>query len=170
MWQPCTFINQIITRKYEVLQFSYCFKESRTKQNMPTFFPSPVCVGVGQSANTAATTLDTQCVHLSQLHYFQPGEMLHLFSDKSSHPRQPCHKASPHTGQTDANPHTSLNGAQTRLPLPAVFGSQTRAPPELDSPLAQLTEGDRVCGGPDTWSPRGPTKGDTPQHTVDGLI
>ena len=84
MWQPCTFINQIITRKYEVLQFSYCFKESRTKQNMPTFLPSPVCVGVGQSANTAATTVDTQCVHLSQLHYFQPGEMLHLFSDKSS--------------------------------------------------------------------------------------
>ena len=28
--------------------------------------------------------VDTQCVHLSQLHYFQLREMLHLFSDKSS--------------------------------------------------------------------------------------
>ena len=78
-------------------------------------------------------------------------------------PPQPCNKASP---TLDTNVCISLNATQTRLPLAALFGPQTRAPLGLGAPSAQRTEGGRICGRIYTWSARGPANDDAPRHTA----
>ena len=74
--------------------------------------------------------------------------------------------ATRHHPTLDTNVCISLNATQTRLPLAALFGPQTRAPLGLGAPSARRTEGGRICGRIYTWSARGPANDDAPRHTA----